>query len=810
MKILKRTILGCLLFANTVSAQIYEFSFTDTKGEQKATKPSSKYINPASDFKIVTILGLDRYITLKVSNERGVMLDMKSTVTTVKDRLIGSDGKEFYGKIVSVPAIGEGPISVELKVLDTSGNIISVENYKVIVDRTPPHADDISANCLRGTCQPGTAFKLGAEAGLQWDLMSLNVSDNNEVDSGEFRIYRNNEIYKKNILKYDPQLRKMYFSYSIQSMWQQGMPDSSDLDELFQAEFVIRDKAGNEYTTPKQDFYWDNVDGEIILYAIRDPKSNDKLIPGVDAGYSLYKPKMKVYENPVHLIYRVPSSNYRGNSDSGLYPISRYREPEVLADTGGYVYIDMTIPNTRGMVLEDMARFENWAAFRGPRISFDVTLANDVDQTPIFIEPFIERLSDKGEWMALGSKSQVLSSKLMPLTFSKVKYYVSPRSYEQKVIGITSTCIVPPGQNNCIADEEHQVVEGTQFHVRKIGTVQSVKQPILRYDRLVNLSWNNKILAEIQNLSIKNKNNLVIESYLSNDRDWWNYARLVEFSVADSNTGEIYSKTNQFDSRVNGKYISTVDLTPLPEGKVVLDALVTDYYGNVVKKKFGEYINDKTPPKIKITYMNEPVSLGNTVKGLENITINIKDNLTKPKIQRIQLSGGPTNDAVELNWIKKDNDDNYQLEYPRIFPVTDDNEKYTLTVFASDEQDNISSEKVEFKYVPANLIVLSNMKTLSVATGLKLSNNDPLAFLKTSILRKENGELAKGLQTGTITLRKDAAFSLTINGITVSPGESKEFQIDMKNGEETLIPIFPSKGGISGDASFMIEFPQLI
>ncbi|HAJ7943162.1 TPA: hypothetical protein HNW45_17270, partial [Escherichia coli] len=38
------------------------------------------------------------------------------------------------------------------------------------------------------------------------------------------------------------------------------------------------------------------------------------------------------------------------------------------------------------------------------------------------------------------------------------------------------------------------------------------------------------------------------------------------------------------------------------------------------------------------------------VYGLENIRIALADNLTTPRITRLQITGGPTADNVELTW----------------------------------------------------------------------------------------------------------------------------------------------------------------
>ncbi|MGP4227859.1 hypothetical protein [Escherichia coli] len=101
------------------------------------------------------------------------------------------------------------------------------------------------------------------------------------------------------------------------------------------------------------------------------------------------------------------------------------------------------------------------------------------------------------------------------------------------------------------------------------------------------------------------------------------------------------------------------------------------------------------------------------------------------------------------------------------------------------------------------------IKTLAVGMGLKTSDNQPLAYLRTNSIRKKDGSLITGVQTGTLTVRKDAAFAVSMNGVTVVPGDSKDISIDFGKGDGVLIPIFSATSGNVGESSFMIELPQI-
>ncbi len=83
---------------------------------------------------------------------------------------------------------------------------------------------------------------------------------------------------------------------------------------------------------------------------------------------------------------------------------------------------------------------------------------------------------------------------------------------------------------------------------------------------------------------------------------------------------------------------------------------------------------------------------------------------------------------VSVGWYSQGTD-KYGLNYPRIFPATDDASSYLLTVVAMDEAGNATTKTSRFRYVPNNLIEFNTIKTLAVGMGLKTSDNQPLAHL---------------------------------------------------------------------------------
>lgn len=116
--------------------------------------------------------------------------------------------------------------------------------------------------------------------------------------------------------------------------------------------------------------------------------------------------------------------------------------------------------------------------------------------------------------------------------------------------------------------------------------------------------------------------------------------------------------------------------------------------------------------------------------------ITLVGDMTKASLKSITLSGGPTSDKVSVGWYSRGTD-KYGLNYPRIFPATDDADSYQLTAVAVDEAGNTTTKVSRFRYVPNNLIEFNTLKTLVVGMGLKTSDNQPLAYLRTNSIRKK-------------------------------------------------------------------------
>nr|WP_268894905.1 Ig-like domain-containing protein [Salmonella enterica] len=240
----------------------------------------------------------------------------------------------------------------------------------------------------------------------------------------------------------------------------------------------------------------------------------------------------------------------------------------------------------------------------------------------------------------------------------------------------------------------------------------------------------------------------------------------------------------------------------------VVSVSATDLVGNTGTKTLNAPLKiDSTLPVIAFSF-NGADAEGKLVKGLENLRISVTDASGDASLTSLQLAGGPNSEKVTLAFTPLSKDV-FIPEYPRIFPNTDESgQMYHLEALAIDESGNRTTKTLNFTYQPANLIMLDNLKTLATAVALKATDNTPLAIIRTSVLRRQDGSIITGQLNGTLTVQKNAQFGVTVAGVTVQPGETKSLSLDLGNGEERTYPVTPAVSGQSGTATFAIEFPQ--
>nr|UGK56478.1 hypothetical protein [Escherichia coli] len=239
------------------SAQIYESIFTDTNGIEVHAPSTRLLLNPASPVTLTLIVGLDRYVNVKITSATGTqLLNTTTTRTSVSDRLKAGDGSEFYGKKVTLPVLGEGRSVVQVSILDLNQSVVATYSYNWLVDTTPLSVNALTGNAAYGSTA-GSVWKMGLEATGQFDFY-LNQCHGRKWHRERY-VFMSIAVTAVCSVRRDwsEDVSHLLKKNSVKGA---GIPDSN-LDEDFTAKVVIYDNAGNTRTLPLQLFRYDNYLG---------------------------------------------------------------------------------------------------------------------------------------------------------------------------------------------------------------------------------------------------------------------------------------------------------------------------------------------------------------------------------------------------------------------------------------------------------------------------------------------------------------------------------------------------------------------
>ncbi len=739
MKIKLALLIAFAGFSAGASAEIAEFSFKDTLNVKKTVSPASVWINPVTSFDVAVISGLDRYITLSLLKSDGSLIwSTKSSLVTVDDRTTSSTGFDYYGKTLTVPAMGEDSFTLREVITDLQGKEVSRQDYPLAIDRTPPATGTISYT-RNGWNFGSEAIFTSVPAGMQYA--------------------------------------------SVQALVFNGLSDKGS--GLANAEYFITDAAGVERKKPAE---INTVEGSVTVQ-VADASSN-ALAP---ENRSEYKVGIYLYDKAGNRIELSRRS-----------VIDRVKPDDIIqvqdATTGSWVTYQ-----------SGMTVFQTLAGGvrRIHHNSLNFTPAPAMEIAPKIVAKEMYR-SDTSEWLTQASIS------VKTATISRIKVTAEPRPYVQKFRTVKNAawfCTIPIGQSSCEMTVNFNYTSDKGFEYLHL---YSGKDGDSIFDALAGnftVIWDNN--PPVVNVAQVNKASKTITmTATDNDRvNAWNISywdtKVFEATLKNAR-GEPFTlkpvTVSESDYKTKN---ATFSYAGLPDGDyTVVSVSATDLVGNTGTKTLNAPLKiDSTLPVIAFSF-NGADAEGKLVKGLENLRISVTDASGDASLTSLQLAGGPNSEKVTLAFTPLSKDV-FIPEYPRIFPNTDESgQMYHLEALAIDESGNRTTKTLNFTYQPANLIMLDNLKTLATAVALKATDNTPLAIIRTSVLRRQDGSIITGQLNGTLTVQKNAQFGVTVAGVTVQPGETKSLSLDLGNGEERTYPVTPAVSGQSGTATFAIEFPQ--
>lgn len=801
--------------AYPASAQIFSYSFTDTNQSVKNLKPvTQNYLNPVGSLTLNLISGLDRYerVTVTRDGDSKVMYTSLTPKISVSDRIVAYDGTAYYGKDMDLPSLGEGAFTVVNDTLDLQQSVVSTSTYHFTVDTTPPTYSSIYPyqNAGYNMVLKGPLWELGRGGNAQYSIFGDGIDDANGIDKIRLVIKRSDgSEVSDNVLSYDAAAKRTFYAWAYNIVTQPGMP-SSDLDEEFTFNFIITDRAGNTLRIPPQRFLYDDQMGEFTPFAVHDSRVSTSVVPGISSGYVAFERGLSVLENPYKMVIRIPKTNWRPYRNGGISIVNNYGGVEVISEDTTYVYVEAKLP--QGSLDTNYYRPENTYQWAGGSLTQYASWLNwdpAAVKSPAWGNPAIERQMSDGTWFNSVSTKYFMATD-MPVNLTQIRFNVQARPYDQKITG-GATCNIPAGSTSCTVAMTQAINKGTNGYLHSGFEVRSTTESTFFMPNWENVVWHTQG-PSVTGFDYNDVTN-ILKVYINQpgDGNYGNrvYVNRVWLSDKSRNNAEINLKGQQTaHNTVTGFYTYEFDLKQIQEGSYDVQINAIDTLNNTGSLDYKVVTIDNTAPTVTISYDSKPITNKVTVFGLENIRIKLADNQTKPTLTRMTLRGGPVSDAVELSWVNL-GDDLYSPNYPKIFPSINDGETYTLTVQAKDDMNNVKESAAEFNYLPNNLVRMENLKTISVSTALKTSDNTPLAVLYASQLRKQDGSIATGVQDAVLTVRKDAAFGVTVNGVSAAPGESKTIQLDLGLGDGRSFPIFPAISGVSGTSEFMLNIEEL-
>ena len=767
------------------SAELIQVEFTDTFGKNKHFESiQNAYLNSTTPPSFVLSGGLDRKLRVRIIDAAdNTIEDVTSGAITISDRMTVSD-KDFYGKRINLAsALSDSNYRAVIDMLDVQGNVVESNEYSFTIDTTPPAF--------------GSEMKFTRHA---WG--------NGNISSFDYLNER--EIYITDISDNGSGLDSAFFIATLDGTTDERStpvsldadagraswlkPSSSEYRALFYQNrsdytigFKVYDKAGNEGRITRTSGF-NGICGSTTISHIWNP---------ITSHWDDYQSGMTVFENPYTFRVEVPAGEHINTNGTGRFGYNW----GISSQEGDYIYRNQ--PGVYPPSSRSLTYYTDTGYCKSISQShLSVKLAPDVEEGPKY-GGMSYHIEGESSWR----NSTTLRTNI-PFVVDGMELKAQARSYEQKAtLSGHGSCIIPANETSCKIDINYSRTTGNGYapyqfwlastdgrfnnHVTHFYSYWDVEAP-----QFENISYDDEQVSfDIYDASAVNDWR----------RGWW-LPSTIELRAVNNSTSEVYKPALIESNEPNyQRWSRKYSLSELPEGNYYLEGYVKDTYGNenTVRIK-SSFWRDSTPPLVSFIVDNS--ALGDTLEGLENLRIHLKDRNTAA-ITSVQLIGGPSTDDVYLAWTQVDTNE-YQLEYPRIFPSLDVGEGYELKVSVADSAGNAATYIANFSYSPANMVEVSKAKTLPVAMALKTKDNQPVGIVRSSVLRTDSGSIAAGEQLLIFTLRSDSDFSVNFAGENFTAGETKEVTVDLGQTGELSEEITPLEA-MTGTADFMLEIPQL-
>lgn len=204
IKLLTTLILATLSFSSY--SRVYEYTIKDIYGAEKSVSAETGILNTNEKIQLSLISGLDRKVHVSVRKSGTEVYSTTTDSIKVSDRIKASTGEEFYGKIITLPPLSDGPYQVISEILNTQGALVDSTTQDFTIDSVGPTADDLSILQKPGyeMVTQGERWELGLGADQKLYVNVNNVKAVAGFDKATLQVINpDNSVYSITAMDYD-------------------------------------------------------------------------------------------------------------------------------------------------------------------------------------------------------------------------------------------------------------------------------------------------------------------------------------------------------------------------------------------------------------------------------------------------------------------------------------------------------------------------------------------------------------------------------------------------------------------------------
>ncbi|MDY6928135.1 MAG: DUF4165 domain-containing protein, partial [Pseudomonadota bacterium] len=560
-----------LLYGGGVQADLLQYSFTGADGTQHTLEPNATYANPTGNMTFALSAGVDRKVRMSILDSAGKVLSSETSELLGANDRITVGGNQYYGAFLNLPAPKQGSYELKAEILAGDGSSIKVDSHEMVVDTTPPSASPMTAtNSGYGQVTSGSVWKLGRGGSEDSFFRVTDVTDASPISEATVSLFRGDgSLHFERKANYDVPAQR------VDVLNNSGFFPSSNLDENFEVQIQIKDRAGNVWKSQRQTVRWDSVtDSPSAPFGVYDPESNNVLGPGLK-GFVPYKAGMEVKTNPIRLAYRVPKNNWHEYAEGGISLVNGLGEKSVVGTDSKYVYIIWSGPY--GNTNHNATRWSNFGEWGGGTILYNLKLSDSAPKTPV-LKSVEYHFSDVG-WHSF--YRQPINNSLLPLSFDQIRVTAEKRPFDQIAVH-RGSCTIPAGQTSCIINAGETLKPGTTGYIHDIAIVRNKANTLRSSNRYAEVNWNDQHYPSLSYEYDEAAKEVTVYVTQPSRGSYFDRLRLRSAWLEDSDGNQLSPKGGKVEEN-NENYTFKWDLKTLPEGNFNLYAVAQEEHGPKTK-----------------------------------------------------------------------------------------------------------------------------------------------------------------------------------------------------------------------------------